>query len=127
MKHYILTLGQDNRIQIVSVWLGKENDPFPSDYIIVDTLPEGDHNDYLYIDGEYIYSPLVVDTTIPDAQAEIETLKKQLSDTDYQAIKFAEGWLSEEEYAPIKAERQEWRNRINELELIIIEAQIKNA
>ena len=127
MNKYILTLNDENRIIVIATWLGDENEPFPSDYIIVDTLPEGDHNDYLYIDGEYIYSPLVIDTTIPNAQAEIATLKKQLSDTDYQAIKYAEGWLSEEEYAPIKAERQEWRNRINELELIIIEAQIKNA
>lgn len=37
-------------------------------------------------------------------------------DIDYQAIKFAEGWLSEEEFAPIKAQRQELRNKINELE-----------
>lgn len=30
------------------------------------------------------------------------------------------GQLSEEEYAPIKAERQEWRTRINELESEVI-------
>lgn len=47
---------------------------------------------------------------------QIAILKKQLADTDYQAIKYAEGWLSEEEYAPIKAQRQEWRTQINELE-----------
>ena len=46
----------------------------------------------------------------------IAELKRQLADTDYQAIKFAEGWLSEEEFAPIKAKRQELRDRINELE-----------
>lgn len=120
---YAIKLSQDNRI----LYATYENYAAEEDMIFTDILPEGNHNDYLYIDGEYIYSPLVIDTTIPDAQAEIATLKKQLSDTDYQAIKFAEGWLSEEEYAPIKAERQEWRNRINELELIIIEAQIKNA
>lgn len=47
---------------------------------------------------------------------EIEELKQKLIDTDYQAIKYAEGHLSEEEYTPIKEERQTWRNRINELE-----------
>lgn len=47
---------------------------------------------------------------------EIEELKQKLFDTDYQAIKFAEGLISEEEYAPIKEERQSWRNKINELE-----------
>lgn len=49
-------------------------------------------------------------------EAEINTLKHELAKTDYQAIKYAEGWLSEEEYAPIKAHRQSLRDRINELE-----------
>ena len=44
---------------------------------------------------------------------EITQLKKQLSDTDYKAIKFAEGILTEEEYAPDKLQRAYWRQRIN--------------
>ena len=47
---------------------------------------------------------------------EIEELKLKLLNTDYQALKYAEGHLSEEEYAPIKEERQAWRDKINELE-----------
>lgn len=47
---------------------------------------------------------------------EIAQLKNQLLATDYKAIKYAEGAISEEDYAPIKAQRQQWRNRINELE-----------
>lgn len=43
-------------------------------------------------------------------------LKAQLSATDYKAIKHSEGLISEEDYAPIKAERQELRGRINELQ-----------
>lgn len=50
-------------------------------------------------------------------EEEIKMLKRKLSDTDYKAIKYAEGQLTEEEYGPIKQERQSWRNRINELEL----------
>ena len=50
-------------------------------------------------------------------EEKIEMLKRKLSDTDYKAIKYAEGQLTEEEYGPIKQERQSWRNRINELEL----------
>lgn len=46
----------------------------------------------------------------------IDDLKIQLSSTDYKAIKFAEGWLSEEEFAPVRAERQALRNQINALE-----------
>lgn len=52
---------------------------------------------------------------IENAKERIEELKQLLSDTDYQAIKYAEGWISEEDYAPIKEQRQEWRNEINEL------------
>lgn len=48
--------------------------------------------------------------------AEIERLKEQLAATDYKAIKHAEGWLTDEEYATTKAQRQQWRERINELE-----------
>lgn len=48
----------------------------------------------------------------------IEELKTLLSSTDYQAIKFAEGAISEEQYAPIREQRQAWRNEINELEKV---------
>ena len=47
---------------------------------------------------------------------EITQLKKQLSDTDYKAIKYAEGQISEDEYASVRAERQGYRDRINYLE-----------
>lgn len=49
-------------------------------------------------------------------QAEIAECKAQLTATDYKAIKYAEGLISEDDYAPIKAERQALRDRINELE-----------
>ena len=49
-------------------------------------------------------------------EEQIEQLKEQLSATDYKAIKFAEGWLTEEEYAPIKAEREAIREQIRALE-----------
>lgn len=53
------------------------------------------------------------------ARAEIAMLKAKLAATDYQALKYAEGHFTDEEYAPIKAERQSWRDRINELEALI--------
>ena len=55
-----------------------------------------------------------------DAKNEIEELKKYLADTDYIAIKFAEGILSAEDFAEIKAKRAEWRERINHLEEISV-------
>jgi len=47
---------------------------------------------------------------------EITQLKKLLSDSDYKAIKYAEGQISGEEYSEIKSERQGYRDRINYLE-----------
>ena len=47
---------------------------------------------------------------------EIQQLKKLLSDSDYKAIKYAEGQISEEEYSEIKSVRQGYRDRINYLE-----------
>ena len=49
-------------------------------------------------------------------QFQIDLLKKKLADTDYKAIKYAEGLISDEEYAPVKAERQHFRDEINRLE-----------
>ena len=46
----------------------------------------------------------------------IMELKTKLAETDYQAIKYAEGWLSEEEFAPIKEYRQSLRDQINLLQ-----------
>lgn len=47
---------------------------------------------------------------------EINALKSLLADTDYKAIKYAEGAIDEEEYTEIKALRQSWREKINEIE-----------
>lgn len=49
------------------------------------------------------------------ADKRIAELKQKLFDTDYRAIKFAEGELTEEEYAPYREERRAWREEINSL------------
>lgn len=47
---------------------------------------------------------------------QIRELKNYLASTDYQAIKYAEGELSAEEYAPVKEQRRAARAEINQLE-----------
>ena len=49
-------------------------------------------------------------------ESKIESLKQQLTDTDYIAIKYAEGWISDTDYADTKMMRQSWRDEINKLE-----------
>ncbi len=53
---------------------------------------------------------------IDEVQRKISEIKAKLSQTDYQAIKYFEGFISETDYAPIKAQRQAWRDEINALE-----------
>ena len=54
---------------------------------------------------------------VSNRNKEISELKAKLAQTDYQAIKFAEGWITADDYAPTKALRNSWRVRINELEV----------
>ena len=51
----------------------------------------------------------------PEKERAILDLKKKLADTDYIACKIAEGAATLEEYAEIRAQREEWRTQINEL------------
>lgn len=54
-------------------------------------------------------------------QHKINELKKNLLATGYAASKYAKGLISEEEYAPIKAERESYRVAIREAEAKIAE------
>ena len=56
---------------------------------------------------------------IEQYQAEIADLKRYLSKTDYKAIKFAEGEITESDYQEVKSQRHDARVRINELESLI--------
>lgn len=58
---------------------------------------------------------------IIELKEEYHQLKGNLFRTDYQAIKFAEGELSAEEFEPVKQQRIQWRKRINELQEILEE------
>ena len=51
------------------------------------------------------------------ASLKILALKDELQKTDYKAIKYSEGWLTDEEYAETKVERQRIREEINRLEM----------
>ena len=58
---------------------------------------------------------------INEKRQRIQDLRGKLKQTDYKAIKYAEGELSAEEYAPTLAERKAWREEINALQAEIEE------
>lgn len=70
------------------------------------------------VNGVPTYVNLYTDAelTVQANKKRIAELKALLQATDYQAIKYAEGFISEVDYAPIKQVRQSYRNEINELE-----------
>lgn len=90
-------------------------------------LPEGFEENYrpgkyLYEEGEIHENPAYEEPKdVSPILEEIAELKGELSATDYKALKYMEGWLSEEEYAPVKAQRQEIRDTINRLETVMKE------
>lgn len=108
-----------------------------SEYTLID---EGDGDKYYHAQSHYLLNGLIdshgcynyklVDgevaertlgekarelTTIQNA-AKIVKLKKNLYNTDYAVIKIAEGAATVEEYAEVIAQRQAWREEINQLE-----------
>ena len=77
---------------------------------------------YAVVDGKFTIkrrTPTVEEIKADEAtkiNKEIYELKQKLTQTDYKAIKYSEGLLTDEEYAEVKAQRQEWRTEINKLE-----------
>ena len=95
---------------------GKDIYLLPADSTFKTPLPEKD-GFYVVFNGtdwEYQEKPKPSHNDI--IMAQINELKAKLADTDYKAIKYAEGWYSDEEYAEEKALRESWREQIRELE-----------
>lgn len=87
------------------------NSKFYQSIGMVEMEVEQAYNGAWYVKG---FAPVKPEEEVK--QARIAELKQLLSDTDYKAIKYAEGLISEEEYAETKAQRQAWRDEINELQ-----------
>lgn len=51
-----------------------------------------------------------------EIEERLQEIKGELSQTDYKAIKYAEGQYTEEEYADIKKARQDLRDEYNTIE-----------
>lgn len=89
--------------------------------VMIKDLGNGDYQTYPITDDMFEVDDLDAWVEAHRTQAfknqrRIMELKELLYHSDYKAIKFAEGKLTEEEYAPIREQRQAWRDEINELE-----------
>lgn len=73
----------------------------------------------VYHDGDF-YICVDYDEQSREYAKEREECYEALNDSDYKALKYMEGAISEEDYAPVKEQRQKYRDRINELEEMIV-------
>ena len=98
--------------------------PETYDFIFVDTLPQVTPyrqtlkvvDNALSVEDLQLTAEQEKEVSIMEINIQINTLKEQLAETDYKALKFIDGEFTEEEYAPIREERKNYRTRINELE-----------
>lgn len=91
----------------------------------------------LYIEDAAVYNLRLEEKFNPDYLAEscvlrgkylrqkelIDKLKSHLADSDYKALKFFEGLITEEEWNETRIQRAEWRERINTKEAQVAEIQ----
>lgn len=63
---YALNLNTDSRILSACVVLPSTPDTMPR----AEALPDGDINDYLYVDGDYIYDPIPAPPVPPEPTPE---------------------------------------------------------
>ena len=98
--------------------------PETYDFIFVDELPQINHyrqimkvvNNALTVENLQLSAEQEKNISIMEITVQINALKEQLAETDYKALKFIDGEFTEEEYAPIREERKNYRIKINELE-----------
>lgn len=98
--------------------------PETYDFIFVNELPQVIPyrqvlkviNNALTVENLQLTAEQEKNISIMEITVQINALKEQLAETDYKALKFIDGEFTEEEYAPIREERKNYRIKINELE-----------
>ena len=115
---YEIRLDENNYVSGI-IHNGDEKDIYDDEFIFNTFYKDGYRvNCYHLVDGDYIFDEVKEQEEIAKEQEEneIARLKQELADTDYEAIKYSEGWFTDEEYAPIKAKRESLREQIRKLE-----------
>lgn len=108
------TLNTDNTISSITAYPFNNNAPF----IEINSIDDVTIGVDLVVNGKFVKDAERQTKINRSSQiiTQIEDLKSNLAKTDYLAIKYAEGELSPEEFAPTKSQRHAWRLEIGELE-----------
>lgn len=83
--NYALNLDENNRILSATF-----QEYAHEDAMIVETLPEGNVNDYLYVDGEFVYSP-ILDEEIEELPTKLDRIEAQVTYTAMMTDTLLEG------------------------------------
>lgn len=71
---------------------------------------------YVLYDGKYMTdAERARAVAVDNIKNRIRILHQKLSETDYLAMKYAEGLMTDKQYQPIRSNRMAWRREIDEL------------
>lgn len=121
-KHEITEINSDIFIHDITGWIyidegfGEKYSHAQNYYLDKNIIDDNGNYVYEYVDGEIREKDNTEAIVAMAKTKRISELKRFLSETDYKAIKYAEGEITEEEYAPFKAQRRAWRAEINYIE-----------
>lgn len=115
MEKYTLNLDENNYVLSIAHTMNDNIELNLDDYDLTYLSAYRFINNKLILDEVKLKELKCEEEQIVKAE-QIAELKRQLSDTDYEAIKYSEGWFTEEEYAPIKTMRESLREQIRALE-----------
>lgn len=107
----VISFGKDTK-PYIEITEQERKQPLPDKY-----------SNYAVVDGKFTIkrrTPTVEEIKVDETakiNRQIFELKQKLTQTDYKAIKYSEGLLTDKEYAEVKAQRQAWRDEINRLEV----------
>lgn len=117
---------------VATRYYGEERYLLPAQATYKAPLPDKEGYKVKFVDSDWVYEEIPTPPEPPAPtpeeiiQAEIDELKSQLSATDYKIIKCSEYSLNGQELpyniAQLHAERQALRDRINELENLLIQS-----
>ena len=106
----VISFGKDTK-PFIEITEQERKQPLPDKYSY-----------YAVVDGKFTIkrrTPTVEEIKVDETakiNRQIFELKQKLTQTDYKAIKYSEGLLTDKEYAEVKSQRQAWRDEINRLE-----------
>ncbi len=106
----VISFGKDTK-PFIEITEQERKQPLPDKYSY-----------YAVVDGKFTIkhrTPTIEEIKVDETakiNRQIFELKQKLTQTDYKAIKYSEGLLTDKEYAEVKAQRQAWRDEINRLE-----------